>query len=116
MCYHKNVNVVDMRNYIKQQQSKRKEWLLYNTIPVHIINPFPPQLNIQNIVDNVETNLLKNLYSKWEYLSQKVTFKFSYAEGTKFRYTVKLWTNRDYSIKGNIANDVCAHCRTKKLI
>ena len=46
---------IDMINYIKESNKKaqdRNEYMLFN-VPVYVINKFPSNININNILDSV---------------------------------------------------------------
>lgn len=52
-----------MKEYIRKKQLERREWLLFNAIPIHIIHSFPSHINVQNIIDKIEDKIPNHLFS-----------------------------------------------------
>ena len=57
-----------MINYIKESHKRsqnRKEYSIFN-VPVYVLNPFPNNINLNNILDSVKQKLNKHMFSNVE--------------------------------------------------
>lgn len=80
-----------MEDFIKQRLSEQKTFLLFKKIPIHLLQPLPSHINVQEVIDIVENKLpsiffthtnIESIYiGNFDHLSDR-SIQASYEGGT----------------------------------